>query len=112
MRLQLAPRARRDLEQVAHDSVATFGAAQARVYGDLIERALGRLAVEPPLPASRPRPELGQGCRSLCLAALADRAGAACHTIFYKSGQDVVVVQRLLHERMGPDRAYGLADEG
>ncbi|MFC3073033.1 type II toxin-antitoxin system RelE/ParE family toxin [Shinella pollutisoli] len=107
IRIRLTREAERDLVEIARYTVATFGAEQAMRYAGLIERALGLLAADPGLPASRNRDELRPGVRSLHLSRAAARRHAASHVLYYHlrtrpdGGRDLVLL-RVLHERMEP----------
>lgn len=87
-RIELAPQARLDLEDIAHFGIVTFGYAQAEAYQDGLIRQFELLAEYPRIGLEL---EEREGVH---------RFGYGSHVIFYTFDQDVLVVRRVLHGRM------------
>jgi toxin ParE1/3/4 len=107
-KVRLSAAARRDFGEIIRWTTKTFGKAQARRYGDTINRVLEQLVAGPELPTSRARPDLGPQVR---VVAIARQGRRASHLLVYRStaGSDLEVV-RILHAAMDmarhvPDRA-------
>jgi toxin ParE1/3/4 len=108
-RYRISPGADRDIEQILRETVRNFGTHQRRIYATLMEQTFGLLAGEPERPGSKARDDLGSGLRSFHVGHAAQRLTAASHVVFYEvadmsDGRPGVVIIRVLHERMDPDR--------
>ena len=77
----------------------------------LIEAAVDIVARAPERSGSRARDALGAGIRSFHVELVARRRGAASHLLYYvrelSSDQDGIVILRILHEAMEPQRHLG-----
>jgi toxin ParE1/3/4 len=106
--ISLTAAASRDVTAILRHSARTFGSAQRRVYWNLIQQALKRIADEPLCVGSEACEELGAGFRLLPVARVAARQSAAAHVVYYKAAEvnDAwsVTVLRVLHNRMDPER--------
>ncbi|MDX6751213.1 type II toxin-antitoxin system RelE/ParE family toxin [Geminicoccaceae bacterium 1502E] len=111
MTYRLTPRARGDLRSIFAYTVDRFGERQADAYRLLLKLALERIGNEPQTTGSRPRPELGQGVRSVALGLFARRRGSARHVLFYRPSPSGVIVLRVLHVSMDPGIAEGLEED-
>ena len=87
-RIELAPQARLDLEDIAHFGIVSFGYAQAEAYQDGLIQQFELLAVH-----SR----IGLGLEE---REGAHRFGYGSHVIFFTLDADVLIVRRVLHGRM------------
>jgi toxin ParE1/3/4 len=97
-RLEFADAARQDIHDIAVYTERTWGVAQRQRYMDEIRTALARLR-DGTLP-SRMRDDIRVGYRSVSVGR---------HVVFYRESDEVIVVLRLLHERMDMHRR--LAEE-
>ena len=95
-KLRLAVQAERDLEGIAQYSIETWGSARAARYMADLRSCCQRIA---------DRPLLGRSCDRI-LSGLR-RIEQGRHSIFYiVQGRDVLVV-RILHQSMLPERWIG-----
>jgi toxin ParE1/3/4 len=106
--VRLSAAARRDFAEIIRWTTKTFGEAQARRYGDTINRVLGQLVAGPELPASRARPDLGPQVRVVSIARQGRRAS---HLLVYRitAGSELEVI-RILHDAM--DMTRNVPDRG
>ena len=89
---KLSPSARLDLQNIWSYSYKTFGEDQANSYIDKLHHEFGIIADMPNLGIDQT--DLRAGYRSKhCMR----------HKIFYKQIDDIVVIMRILHERMSPE---------
>ena len=88
-RLRFAPQALADLASIEDHSRERWGNEQARAYLETIKLRLDRIAT---------RPAIGVACDDV-LAGLR-RASVGSHMIFYDEGDNAIVVNRILHQRM------------
>ncbi|WAJ29458.1 type II toxin-antitoxin system RelE/ParE family toxin [Antarcticirhabdus aurantiaca] len=113
MRLRLTEAADRDIERILEDTLEFFGPNQLKAYSALIEQALGRVGTDPRGLVTSEREDIGPGVRSLRLADVARRRGAASHSLYFLPRADdadaVTVVLRVLHDRMEPRQRVALA---
>jgi len=104
----LTAAATRDVTAILRQSARTFGSTQRRVYWNLIQQTLKRIAQEPLCVGSESCEELGCGFRLLPISRVASRQSAAAHVVYYKAAKvnDAwsVTVLRVLHNRMDPER--------
>ncbi|ALL14426.1 type II toxin-antitoxin system RelE/ParE family toxin [Caulobacter henricii] len=118
-RLEIARKARRDIDHLLWESQKLHGPRAAERYQRLISVAFSDLRSDPACPTSRPG-EIGD----LRLYALrvparrlkgADRVSAPPHVVAYRFDDDRVMILRLLHEAMDlPDhlRLAASAEDG
>ncbi|MCR6632050.1 MAG: type II toxin-antitoxin system RelE/ParE family toxin [Magnetospirillum sp.] len=109
LRYQLTRQADADVMDILRETERQFGPRQRDAYADIIAKAAEMVAESPERPASRPRPDLAEGVRSLHLDHAAGRLGAAAHILYYlqgrlSNGETGTIVVRILHERMDPLR--------
>jgi toxin ParE1/3/4 len=107
-RYSLTAAAERDFDAILRNSARVFGSRQRRIYATLMQQAMDRIANDPEGLGSKPCDHLLAGLRSLHLARVAQRRGAAAHVIYYASeragdGSWLVRVIRVLHDRMDPE---------
>jgi toxin ParE1/3/4 len=107
-RFILAPAARRDLAAIIRESGSRFGPLQQERYATLLQSAIRRVADDPQCVGSKARDDILDGLRSFHLALAAHRHGAASHVLFYEQRRTAegvfVVILRVLHDRMDPER--------
>lgn len=101
--------AKRDFAMVLRETTERYGAQQRDVYKGLIAKAVEMIAEDLARGGSWDRGRIVPGLRAFHLDHAAGRRGAAAHTLYYAVDKrpaepPVVVVLRLLHERMEPDR--------
>jgi len=106
-RYQLSAAALRDVMAILRETAQLFGARQQERYASILRIGAAMVASEPDRPGSRSRDEISVGVRSFHLELAAGRSGAAAHQIFYirhafDSGEEGVIILRVLHERMEP----------
>jgi toxin ParE1/3/4 len=101
--LQISTQARADFDDILLDTQAKWGINQAEIYEELIDRALGNLLGQP---------EMGRECSDLFDHGRRLRIGS--HIIYYSfsSGNGIVRILRILHERRmpTPDQFSGEAE--
>jgi toxin ParE1/3/4 len=99
---RLSRRAESDLMEIARYTLERWGEDQAIRYIDDLEACCKQLASNPDL--SRPCDDVRPG---LC------RMEHGRHVVFYRKGAGGILVLRILHERMLPERhSIGDDDEG
>ena len=87
------PLARRDLDDIWQYSAKRWGEDQAEVYLRHIDVATRRIAENPSI--ARLCDDVREGYRVLLCAS---------HNIYFRTTKDAVVIVRILHTRMDPDR--------
>jgi len=104
---RLTPFARADLDSVLEWSADYFGELGRERYETLISAAVADLSRFPDHPASKLHPRYGRGVRSWHLRLSRShippevgRVESPRHVLFYRVMSGVVVIGRLLHERM------------
>lgn len=90
--LVVAPRARRDRDEILRYLVKEAGTAVARKFAERFRDSISRLIDMPAYGA--PRPELGSECRIVVIAPYV-------LVYEYDVGRDQVTVLRILHGRRG-----------
>ena len=90
---RLTRRAQADLSGIADYTIETFGIEQARHYRDQLEDCFENLARNPRLGRSAER--FGPGLR---------RFEHRSHTVFYTEDEHGVLIVRILHAGMDPQR--------
>jgi toxin ParE1/3/4 len=93
IRVELAPRARQDFEDILRYTAETWGQPQMLAYRDKIDDALQAISRNP---------QLGHRRSDLPPTHLAYLVGS--HIIIYRLGDDKLGVVRILHERMSLPR--------
>ena len=113
MSFRLTEAADWDIERILQDTLELFGPNQFKVYSALMDQALTRVGADPAGLGTLQREDIGPGVRSLRLADVAKRRGAASHSLYFlPPGNDagtVTVVLRVLHDRMEPLHRVALA---
>lgn len=89
MRLELTPRAARDLEDIFDWSAETWGTEQAARYVRSLQAAMERILRFPEL--GRPIDDIKAGVRILPVES---------HIVVYRRSADAIGVVRILHGRM------------
>jgi toxin ParE1/3/4 len=89
----ISPRARRDIANIAAYTLNMWGEAQMTRYVDALDAKFAELARSPEL--GRARDEIAVGYRSVVQGS---------HVVFYRTTRRNLVVVRVLHGRMDPDR--------
>ena len=92
-RYVLKPRAQRDLDKIWDYTADTWGLDQAEAYIRQIQHSLESLADDP---------RLGRPCDDIRAGYRKHRTGA--HFIFYRIGEGVIDVVRILHQQMDFDQ--------
>ena len=102
--LEIAPRARRDLDSIFTDSHNRFGALAAVRYRRLVAEALRDLRLSPNRLGVAINPDLPTGLRLYHLrysrSAASGRIGRPRHLIAFKVTAGGLVVVRVLHDAM------------
>ena len=93
LRIVVSPRAREDIRRIASYTFEKWGDAQMARYVDALHTRFGEFALFPRL--GRSRSELGPGYRSIVQGS---------HIVFYRSTERDLIIVRILHGRMDPDR--------
>ena len=93
-------RAEADLQEIAGYTHRTWGEVQCGRYLDALEECCQRLADSP---------ELGRACDPIRPGYL--RAEQGRHVIFFRKAGDGILVVRILHARMLPERHLSDDDE-
>ena len=93
MKWALTPRARRDLEDIWKYSAARWGLDQADDYVRALISVVRRIAKDPP--SAKACDDIRKGYR---------RRPSGSHMLFVRIEVDQLVVVRILHQRMDPDR--------
>lgn len=92
-RFVLSPAAKRDLDDIWNSSHANWGIDQAETYLLELGRRIALLAAQP---------SLGRACSDIRMGYFKYLSGS--HVIFYRQGENRIVVVRILHERMDLQR--------
>ncbi|MFC3691873.1 type II toxin-antitoxin system RelE/ParE family toxin [Chenggangzhangella methanolivorans] len=105
MKVAYSERARRDIDDILDQSLGLFGDAQARIYADLLKKAVALAAEDPARPSSIDRSEFRPGLRSIHVKLAAGARRRASHQIFYRvgrtaSGFSQLEILRVLHQSM------------
>ena len=93
MKYQLTDEAARDVEEILEYSVINFGTDQAQHYFEALKECIELLA---------DNPGIGHGAEDILPDYL--RFPFKSHVIFYKMFTSSILVVRILHERMDPER--------
>jgi toxin ParE1/3/4 len=93
LRIVVSPRAREDMKGVATYTFNMWGEAQMSRYIDGLHARFAELARFPGL--GRPRDEIARGHRSIVQGS---------HIVFYRTTTRELVIVRILHGHMDPDR--------
>ena len=93
MRLELTPKARRDIDDIWERSFERHGAAQAETYIRGVERAMQTIAEDPR--RGRPCDEIRSGYRKFAVGS---------HMLFFRVADGAIVIVRILHQRMDFER--------
>jgi toxin ParE1/3/4 len=93
LRILVTPRARQDIKRIAAYTLDTWGQAQMARYIDHLHERFSELARFPHL--GRPRDEIAAGYRSIVQGS---------HIVFYRTTDRDLIIVRILHGRMDPDR--------
>ena len=103
-RFLISAPARGDLEHILATSLERWGEAGRARYAALLAAALRAIARDPKGSATRERPELLAGVRSLHIrhARGAGSVKDPVHVIFYRESDELIDIVRVLHERMEP----------
>ena len=96
MKYQLTDEADRDVEEVLAYSVNSFGVAQTERYFEALKECIELLA---------DNPNMGHSAEEILPEYL--RFPYESHIIFYKKLSASILVVRILHERMDPERHVG-----
>jgi toxin ParE1/3/4 len=116
-RFRLARPARSDLARILAASEARWGRRARDRYAAALAATMRKAANDPESPATRNRPELLLGVRSLHLrhAQAGDsrsRVKRPVHVIYFRVvDPGLIEIVRVLHERMDPHRHLGGASE-
>jgi toxin ParE1/3/4 len=89
-----------DLLEVAHYTIRTWGRKQCERYLGQLEERCRQLADDPT--RGRPCDEIRPGLR---------RTKVGKHVVFYREKAGGILISRILHERMLPER-QAMEDEG
>ena len=93
MKYQLTDEAARDVEEILAYSVINFGTDQAQHYFEALKECIELLA---------DNPRMGHSAEDILPDYL--RFPFESHLIFYKIFSSSILVVRILHERMDPER--------
>ena len=93
MKYQLTDKADKDVEEILEYSVMNFGAKQAQHYFEALKECIELLA---------DNPEIGHSADEILPDYL--RFPFESHVIFYKVFSSSILVVRILHESMDPER--------
>ena len=89
--LQISPQARDDFDDILLDTESRWGREQASQYETSIDRTMVNLV---------DHPEMGRECPELLVGGRRIQTGR--HVIYYSIQDDVITIQRILHERQMP----------
>ncbi len=113
MPLLLTDTAKQDIRIILTTTLEQFGQLQVKRYTALLDRLFALIEEAPERPGSRARDEVRSGLRSMNMSALSERRSGASHIVYYRTeygdGPPLVIVYRILHERMDPDLHLGSA---
>lgn len=87
--------AKRDLDQIREYTRETWGADQAYEYVGRLRYGFESIEADPGV--GKDRRELLPGMRSLAVGS---------HTVFFIQEEGVVIIVRILHQRMDPQRHF------
>lgn len=93
LRIVISPRAEADIVDIAGYTLETWGERQMSLYVDGLQARFAALANFPD--TGRPRDELKRGYRSIVQGS---------HIVFYRTTARDLVIVRVLHVRMSPER--------
>lgn len=93
MKYQLTDDAARDVEEILVYSVNSFGVVQTEYYFEALKECIELLA---------DNPNIGHSAEDILPEYL--RFPYESHVIFYKKISESILVVRILHERMDPER--------
>ncbi|MDP6342084.1 MAG: type II toxin-antitoxin system RelE/ParE family toxin [Alphaproteobacteria bacterium] len=96
-RYLIRPAAERDLKDIGRYSRRTWGRAQADKYLRALHEKMQNLAGNPKLGVARD--DIAEGYRS---------AHVGHHHVFYRAGDDTIMVVRVLHESMDVQRHFDI----
>jgi toxin ParE1/3/4 len=108
-RYRLSPLAVADIDNILDETVRLFGTAQEERYFNLILAAVERVADDPFSIGTKARDDLSAGLRSFHVGMAVTRHGAAAHVLYFRTitssdGEPEVLIARVLHDRMDPER--------
>jgi toxin ParE1/3/4 len=106
---RLSPLAEADITAILQESYRLFGSQQQDRYFNLVMAAVERVAADLLGLGSKALDQLGPGWRSFHIGNAARRRGAVAHVLFYRpimvaDGETEVLIARVLHEHMDPER--------
>jgi toxin ParE1/3/4 len=115
-RFRLSQPAEADLARILATGTEQWGADAGHRYALLLGTAMRKVAADPHGAATRERPELQAGIRSLHIrharATVPDApVRSPVHVLYYRAiAPDMIEIVRVLHERMEPSRHIGTGD--
>lgn len=92
---RLTPLAEEDLFNIISSTIESWGSAQAKVYAQIIDSALLKLAQYPDF--GRERSDIYNGAKSFPIEK---------HIVFYQISDNGIDVARILHQRMDPSKHF------
>jgi toxin ParE1/3/4 len=109
VRFRLTRQADQDIVDILRETLNSFGPRQLANYARIIDQGIAMVAEDPYRPSSMDRSDIRRNVRSLHLELAAGRRGGASHKLYFTTMADrdqepVVVILRVLHERMEPKR--------
>lgn len=108
-RVRLGAVAELDLANILKWTTENFGARQARIYRDMLVKAIGELDGGPDVAGSKARNDIMAGLRTLHVAQHGRRGR---HFLMYRvAGRRTIEIARILHDRMDLPRHLPFADE-
>ncbi len=93
MRIELSQEAEQDIDDILDYTLMTFGEAQAEEYYLSLRGCFDLISDNPQI--GRSRPELDSALRSY---------SHRSHVVFYDVQDDHILIVRVLHSRMDPER--------
>jgi toxin ParE1/3/4 len=114
-RYSLSPLAEADIDNILDETVRLFGPAQEERYYHLILVAVERIAQDPFCIGTKACDDLSTGLRSFHIGTAASRQRAASHVLYFRpvtssDGKPEILIARILHDRMDPERHIAPAD--
>jgi len=109
-RFRVSRQANADLAQILATSAERWGAEARRRYAALLAAAMRKVAADPDGLATKARPDLAPGLRSLNIRdARRDnpslKVRSPVHVLYYRvAAPEVIEIVRVLHQRMEPSR--------
>jgi toxin ParE1/3/4 len=101
-RIRLGTAAELDFANILKWTTENFGARQARLYRDILARAIGELADGPEVAGARRRDEIMQGLRTLHVARHGRRGR---HFLLYRAAPGrIIEIVRILHDAIDMQR--------